>query len=53
MNFSLGKFKANIFFSGIFKNTGQFCSGFGYQSEEINLELSTLLDMYDCYKNII
>jgi len=53
MNFSLGKFKSNIFFSGIFKTNGQICSGFGYQSEQITLELTTLIDMYNCYKTMI
>lgn len=47
------KFKTSIFFSGIFKNTGQICSGFGYQSEEVILYLTSLLDMYNCYKTLI
>lgn len=53
MNFNMGKFKTAIFFSFIFKTSGQFCSGFGYQSEQIVLYLTSLLDMYDCYKTII
>lgn len=39
--------------SGIFKTTGQVCTGFGYSSEEIILQLTTLLDMYNCYKTLI
>jgi hypothetical protein len=52
-NFSLGKFKTAMFLSFIFQTTGQVCSGFGYSSEQIILQLTTLLDMYDCYKTII
>lgn len=53
MNFNMGKFKTAIFLSFIFKTTGQFCGGFGYQSEPINLYLTSLMDMYDCYKTLI
>lgn len=51
--FDLGKFKTNIFYSAIFKTTGQFCGGFGWSTEQINLILSTLFDFQDCYKTMI
>ena len=53
VNLNLGKFKTSVFFSGIFKNTGQICTGFGYTSEEVVMYLTMLFDMYDCYKTII
>ena len=53
LNFNLGKFKTNIFFSFIFKYTGQVCSGFGWGSEPITLELTTNFDFANCYKTVI
>ena len=53
VNFDLGKFKTNIFFSGIFKYTGQVCGGFGWGSEPVILELTTNFDIVNCYKTII
>ena len=43
-NFDLNKFKTAVFYSGIFKTTGQICFGFGWESEAIALKLSTMFD---------
>lgn len=51
--FDLGKFKTKVFYSGIFKTTGQVCGGFGWESEAVQLKLSTLFDFQDCYKTMI
>ena len=51
--FDLGKFKTKIFYSGIFKTTGQVCGGFGWESDVVALKLSTLFDFQDCYKTMI
>lgn len=53
INFSLPKFKTSLFYSSIFKDNGQYCFGFGWATEEIKLQLYTLLDMTDCYKFIV
>ena len=37
--FDMGKFKTQVFYSSIFKTTGQVCGGFGWQSQAVNLKL--------------
>ena len=49
----MSKFKTNVFYSFIFKNTGQICGGFGWESQAIALKLQTLFDFQDCYKTMI
>lgn len=53
INFDLGKFKTSLFYSNIFRDNGQYCLGFGWSTEVIELQLSTLIDFVNCYKYII
>lgn len=49
----MGKFKTSLFYSNIFREDGQYCFGFGWASEVIKLQLSTLTDLVNCYKYIV
>lgn len=51
--FDLGKFKTNIYYLLLFQTTGQLCGGFGWESDQITLKLSTMFDFQDCYKTMI
>ena len=37
----------------IFKTTGQLCFGFGYDTDQVILQLQTMFNMQDCYKTMI
>ena len=47
------KFRAATYYSWLFKNTGQFCLGFGYSTEDIALEIRTQLQLVECNKKLI
>ena len=49
----LTKFRINYFFSVIFNNNTQVCPGMGYETEAIDLELTTTSQFQDCYKVIV
>lgn len=42
-----------IFYSFLFKQTGQVCFGFGWGSEAITLQLKGLFEFQDCYKTLV
>lgn len=50
---SLAQFQTYIFYSFIFKQTGQVCFGFGWGSDAVQVKLGTLFDFQDCYKTLI
>jgi len=51
--FDLAKFRSNYFFSVIFNNATTICPGMGYETEAIDLELTTTNQFQDCYKVIV
>jgi len=49
----INKFKASIWYSALFSNKGEVCFGFGWETEQIELNLKTSFTPMDCYKTII
>jgi hypothetical protein len=49
----VSKFRANTYYSGLFKNTGQICFGFGWSTEAITLAITTQFQLVECYKTLI
>lgn len=49
----INKFKASIWYSALFSTKGEFCFGFGYSTDQIELNLRTSFTPMDCYKTII
>lgn len=49
----LSKFKQYYFFSIIVNSYQEVCPGYGWESEIIELDLSTRWHAQDCYKDII
>mgnify|MGYP007047735434 CR=1 FL=1 len=53
LELSMSQFKTYFFYNLLFRQSGQFCYGFGWSSEPITLKLEFLLNFVDCYKNLI
>lgn len=47
------KFKTGVFFHFLFEKTGQVCSGFGWNSDKVAVDLQTTFQFQNCYKTII
>ena len=45
MIFDMPQFKVNLNFSSLFSKTGQICSGFGWSAQQINVKISTQIEL--------
>jgi hypothetical protein len=50
---NIGKFRANTYYSVLFKNTGQLCYGFGWTTEAIILTITAQFQLVECYKALV
>ena len=53
LELSLDTFKTSLFYSMLFKETGQICLGFGWATQPIELSVNFYFEFVDCYKTII